>query len=351
MKPQYFIAILFATGMYWMYLLYAPFLMVITIASLLAVSTSNIQEYFERKLKSKMFAATLSSLLLAILFFAPLGYFLATMTIQLNQIESGTFVKVESFIREQVANPPAYLLFLKPYAVDALQELDVNSLTKIALYVTGKIGAFSAGFLKNAFLIVIFYFFAQFNGAAIANLLQRIVQMTVDESAMLIKELSAVMSVVFYSIIATAMFEGLLFGVAVSFMGYNGLLFGIMYGFASLVPVVGGVIMWLPFMIYEFSVGDPYNAFFIALYSIVVISVIADTFVKPLIIKEINKRVLKEDDTKMNELIIFFAIFAGLASFGFWGMILGPAITAFFLTILKLFEARTKECSNQLLSE
>ena len=101
--------------------------------------------------------------------------------------------------------------------------------------------------------------------------------------------------------------------------------------------------MWLPFMIYEFSIGDSSYAIFIAIYSIVVISVIADTFVKPLIIKEINMRLLKEDDTRMNELVIFFAIIAGLATFGFWGMILGPAITAFFLTILKLFEARTKE--------
>jgi predicted PurR-regulated permease PerM len=102
--------------------------------------------------------------------------------------------------------------------------------------------------------------------------------------------------------------------------------------------------MWLPFMIYEFSIGETSNAIFIVIYSIVVISIIADTFVKPLIIKEINNRMLKEDDTRINELIIFFAIIAGLATFGFWGMILGPAITAFFLTVLKLFEARTKEC-------
>lgn len=47
---------------------------------------------------------------------------------------------------------------------------------------------------------------------------------------------------------------------------------------------------------------------------------------------------------KLDELVIFFAIIAGLSTFGFWGMILGPAITAFFLTILNLFEARTKEC-------
>jgi len=92
------------------------------------------------------------------------------------------------------------------------------------------------------------------------------------------------------------------------------------------------------------GVGNSANAIFIVIYSIVVISIIADTFIKPLIIKEINTRLLKADDTKMNELVIFFAIIAGLATFGFWGMILGPAITAFFLTLLKLFEARSEEC-------
>jgi len=140
------------------------------------------------------------------------------------------------------------------------------------------------------------------------------------------------------------MFEGILFGAAISYMGYNGLLFGIMYGFASLIPVVGGILMWLPFMAYEFSVGNSVNAVFIALYSIVVISIVADTFIKPIIIREINQCLLNEGDTKMNELVIFFAIIAGLSTFGFWGMIVGPAITAFFFTILKLFEARSKEC-------
>ena len=99
-------------------------------------------------------------------------------------------------------------------------------------------------------------------------------------------------------------------------------------------------------MIYEFSIGESDDAIFIALYSVVVISIIADTFIKPIIIKEINHKLLNENATKMNELVIFFSIIAGLTTFGFWGMILGPAITAFFLTILKLFEARTKECDD-----
>jgi len=343
LKPQYFVAILFATALYWMYLLYTPFLFAITIASLLAVSTSNIQCYFEKLLKSKLLAAFASTFLLAILFFAPLGYFLTTLTIQLNSFEPEAFKKIIIFLKQTIQNPPEYLLFIKPYLKDFLTDFDIKTLSANILNITGSIGAVSAGFVKNAFLVIIFYFFAQYNSSSIAKFLKRIVQISVEESTTLIKELSSVMSVVFYSILATAMFEGALFGVVISYMGYNGLLFGIMYGFASLIPVVGGVLMWLPFMLFEFSIGNNSSAIFISVYSIVVISIIADTFIKPLIIKDINNRLLTDEDTKINELVIFFAIIAGLSSFGFWGMILGPAITAFFLTILKLFEARTNE--------
>jgi len=343
MKTKYLIAILFATSLYWMYFLYAPFLLVITIAALLAVSTSNIQKALEKLFSNKLFAALTSSFLLAIVFFVPLGYFLATLTMELNSLSPETLHKVEVYTKHFLVSPPDFLLFLKPYLSDLVSKLDMNTITSNALSIAGTIGTFSAGFLKNALLVIIFYFFAQYNGSVIVEFIKRVVQMTTEESTLLARELSDVMSVVFYSIIATAMFEGALFGVAISFMGYNGLLFGIMYSFSSLIPVIGGIIMWLPFMIYEFSLGNDASAIFIAIYSIVVVSIVADTFIKPLIIKEINKRLL-DDDTKMNELVIFFAIIAGLTTFGFWGMLLGPAITAFFLTILKLFEARTKEC-------
>ncbi len=330
-----------------MYLLYSPFILAMIIAALLAISTSTIQSFFYNITKSRLIAATISTILMAVLFFAPLSYFLTTFTLWLNTLDPDTFVKVDSYVREMIKNPPEYLLFAKPYAQEAIAGINLNNFTTNILFVTGKIGSFSAKFLKDAFLIVIFYFFAQYNGALIVEFMKRIVQMSITETSVLAKDLSSVMSVVFYSILTTAMFEGMLFGVAVSFMGYNGLLFGIMYGFASLVPVIGGVIMWLPFMIYEFTIGNSSNAIFIALYSIVVISIIADTFIKPLIIKKINDKLFKDAKTSIDELVIFFAIIAGLSTFGFWGMILGPAITAFFLTILKLFEARTKECEEK----
>lgn len=344
MKTRYFVAILFATSLYWMYLLYSPFLLSITIAALLTISTASIDTYFIKIFKSKLIAAFLSSFLLAALFFAPLGYFLTTLTILLNEIDQQSFNILITYITDFATNPPESLAFAKPYIMEQLKYLDFNNITSYIISITTTIGSFSASFLKNALLIIVFYFFAQYNGKKVVDFLKRVIHISIEESTQLVKELTSVMSVVFYSILVTAIFEGILFGLAVSYMGYNGLLFGIMYGFSSLIPVVGGVFMWLPFMLWEFSIGQTSSAIFIAIYSIVVISIIADTFIKPLIIKDINNRLLKADDTRINEIVIFFAIIAGLSTFGFWGMILGPAITAFFLTILKLFEARTAQC-------
>jgi len=343
LKSQYFIGLLFATSLYWMYLLYAPFLLAMTIAALLAISTSNIQNLFLKYLKNRFYASMASAFLLAVLFFVPLGYFLMTLSVELNNLDPQILVNIKQYILAKVENPPDYLAFAKPYIMENIEKLDIASFGERALSYTGTVGAFSVGFLKNSFLIIIFYFFVLYNGDHIFTFLRRVVQMSVEESSILIKELSSVMGVVFYSIIVNAMLQGILFGLAISYIGYNGVLFGVMYGFASLIPVIGGAVMWLPFMLFEFSLGNESNGIFIALYSIVMISIIADTFIKPFIIKEINKRLLKEDDARVDELVIFFAIIAGLATFGFWGMILGPAITALFLTLLKLFEARTQE--------
>jgi predicted PurR-regulated permease PerM len=55
-----------------------------------------------------------------------------------------------------------------------------------------------------------------------------------------------------------------------------------------------GAIMWLPISLYLYSTGDTKGAIIVALYSVIVISIIADTFIKPLIkinyYKEQDKR-------------------------------------------------------------
>jgi len=92
----------------------------------------------------------------------------------------------------------------------------------------------------------------------------------------------------------------------------------------------------LPLSLYSWSEMGSQIAILIATYSIVVISIIADTFVKPIIIKMIKEQMLYHH-TRINELVIFFSIVAGMSTYGFWGMILGPAITTFLFEATRIY--------------
>ena len=152
----------------------------------------------------------------------------------------------------------------------------------------------------------------------------------------MLQEISSTMEVVFYSIIVTAIFEGFLFGMIMSYFGFNGLLFGVIYGFASLIPIVGGIIVWVPVSLYTWTQIDSHTAIIIATYSVVMISVIADTIIKPMIIQVIQENFLKST-IQINSIVIFFSIIAGMSTYGFWGMILGPAVTSFLIAITKVY--------------
>lgn len=342
MKKEYFtLALLFIVS-YGIYVLYAPFWMSIVVASLLAISTHHIQMAFLNLTHSRFWASALSTLLLGILFFAPLGYFLFHISVMLQNLDPAIMHTMEIKLRMWVEHLPPSLSRVEAKIEAALAKFDPTALSQHIIAYASQMGSFAMSFLSGTLFILIFYFIANYYGRDIFEFFKRSAHFPQQESTLIIFEMRSAMSVVFYSILTTAVFEGALFGIAIGYMGYNGLLFGIMYGFASLIPVVGGVIMWLPFALFELSQGHSENALFITLYTIIVISIIADTLIKPVIIKIINQHLLKPQE-KINELIVFFAIIAGLATFGFWGMIIGPAITVLFLTLMKITETQTEE--------
>jgi predicted PurR-regulated permease PerM len=341
-KREHFTIVLLLAVSYGMYILYEPFWMSIIVASLLAISTHHIQMGFLHLTQSRFWASMLSTLVLSILFFAPLAYFLFHFSVFLQNLDPALLEKIDMNMRSWIAHLPPALSNIEAKIEVSLSRFDPSTFAQHSLDYATQIGGFAMSFLSRTVFILAFYFVALYYGKDIFEFFKRSAHFPQQESTLIIFEMRSSMSVVFYSILATAVFEGALFGLAVEYMGYNGLLFGIMFGFASLIPIIGGAIMWLPFTLFELSIGNTHNALFIALYTIVVISVIADTFVKPVIIKIINQKLIKPQD-KINELIIFFAIIAGLATFGFWGMIIGPAITVLFLTLLRITEATPME--------
>ncbi|MDR0762715.1 MAG: AI-2E family transporter [Campylobacteraceae bacterium] len=332
---RFFILAVFLLTLYGMFKLYSPFLLDITIASLLAVAMSSINIFIQKFVKFPFLSALLTTLTLLLLFFAPIGYAATTLTNSLIHIDYAFIEKAVTFLSSIELPLPQSLNFLE--LDEYFANLDKAAIAAKVVSYTTIVGKMSAGFLKDMVLIVIFFFFATYYGKNLSIYFQSVMPINQKETNAIFFEVANVMSVVFYSIILTAILEGVLFAFIGMAYGYNALMLGILYGFASLIPVIGGALVWLPLSLIELANGNTTSAIVIALYSFIGIGTV-DNFVKPLIIKYVNKMLLKTP-VYFNTLLIFFSIIAGLASFGFWGMILGPAITTFFISLLKLFRA------------
>jgi len=332
-KSNTFINILLLVVGYFMYITYQPFLVDIVVSILLAISLFNIEKFFYLKFKNKYISSTLITLLLASILFTPLFYFISGATDLIHSITPSSIQQVLDKAKSLLAYMPDIVANkLKDFISSGNIESIYNSIAKLLGTITAK----SAVFLKDMVLIIVFFFFANLYGKEILEFIKQISPLENDKAEILFKETQQVMGLVFYSTLVTAIFEGLLFGAFVQLYGFDGLFFTVMYAFASLIPVIGGAIMWVPMSLYLYANSHPKEAIEIAVYSIVVISIIADTFIKPLIIKYIKLEL--NNSIELSPLLIFFSIVAGLSTFGFWGVVLGPAVTSLFISILKFYK-------------
>ncbi|RXJ87959.1 AI-2E family transporter [Arcobacter sp. CECT 8985] len=337
MKPQHFLIAIGIAVLFFLIQLFNPFLKAIFVALLLTVATNTLDISLTNKLKSETLSSIIMTILLAVIFFVPVMYCIFSFANYLNQLDQQAIIKNYKEIENWIMNIPNKYDFIKQQLSLLLDKFDIAESIKDMLSIGAYLGKNSASFMMDMILILVFYFFFTLYGTNISHYVKDILPLKKEDANTLFYESTNVMSIVLYSILITAILEGMLFGFFISLYGYNGFLLGVLYGFASLVPVVGGLLMWLPLGIYEIIKGNLYDALVIISYSIIVISIIADTFIKPIIIKYINQRIVKTP-TKINELLIFFSIVAGLSTFGFWGMIIGPAMVTFFISIVQLLK-------------
>jgi len=337
LNAKYFLGMMLVFNIYWISILYGQFLLTILIASLFSIATSTVYNKLANATNSEAMGAFLSSIMLALIFFVPIGYFIYQGIMFVKAIDTTKIGLIIPSVQDIMAMVPSYFDFIRYDIEEFLISVNLPQFTKDAVKQILSFGGDSVIFFKDSVLIIIFYFFIQYYRNRLGRYFKRIIPLSTQDTISLFKEISVVMGTVFYSIVVTAAFEGALFAIITYYYDYNAILFGILYGFSSLIPVVGGMLMWLPLLVYEFSLGNYGNGIIIMVYSVVVIAFFADTIIKPMIIRYINIKVM-DSRIYVNELLIFFSMIAGISSFGFWGIILGPAIITLFLSLIKLYE-------------
>jgi predicted PurR-regulated permease PerM len=94
----------------------------------------------------------------------------------------------------------------------------------------------------------------------------------------------------------------------------------------AFVPALGAASVVLATAVMLFFTGHSGAAAFLALWGILVVGLI-DNLVKPLLMK---------GRVEIHGALIFFALLGGLATFGPVGLVAGPLILSFFLTIVRI---------------
>ncbi|EAH7209013.1 TPA: AI-2E family transporter [Campylobacter jejuni] len=317
--------------------LFKGFLLVIIIASLMAVATSNINAKFLNLTKGhKFLASILTTACMVLLFFAPFVYAMIELAKALKNFDINLVTQTLDYVKNYQFALPESFNFLEPKIKEFLASIDLNSISKQILSYASSFTKSGAKFLIDMVLICVFYFFANLYGTELVIYLKSIIPIDKKELDDVLSEVGNVMAVVLYSMVIVAIFQGALFGLITIFYGYDGILMGVIFAVSSLIPAIGGALIYVPVSLYEFASNNLNSALVIFIYSVIVISFIADTLIKPLIIKWINKKLVKTP-TKINELLIFLAMIAGISTFGFWGIILGPAILTFFVSTLRMY--------------
>ncbi len=104
-------------------------------------------------------------------------------------------------------------------------------------------------------------------------------------------------------------------------------LWAILTGFASIIPLVGTAIIWLPITLFLLADNYVWQGLFVGIYCIVVLSNI-DNLVRMVVSKRVGD---------VHPVITVLGVIIGLKFFGLPGLVFGPLLISYFIILLKLY--------------
>ncbi len=143
-----------------------------------------------------------------------------------------------------------------------------------------------------------------------------------------------------YGIVSVGVAQGFLTGIALAIAGLqSALLLGLCAAFASIVPVAGAALVWVPAGVYMIFTGATWKGIFVLVWGVAVVSTI-DSIIRPWVVG---------GKVQLHPLVLVFSILGGVQAFGFLGLFLGPVIASVLSVLFGMIrdEARVNDGSPQ----
>ena len=166
-------------------------------------------------------------------------------------------------------------------------------------------------------LVVVFFLFR--DGRRWIQQAEEIVPLSPGRAKKLFSNISDTIVANVYGIVSVGLAQGVLTGIALAIAGLqSALLLGLCAAFASIIPVVGAALVWVPAGLYLIFTGASWKGVFVLVWGLAVVST-ADNIIRPWVIS---------GKVELHPLVLLFSILGGVEAFGFLGLFLGPVVAS-----------------------
>ncbi len=178
-------------------------------------------------------------------------------------------------------------------------------------------------------LMLYVLFFVLRDGETIGTRLLQAIPLGDEKEKLLFSRFTSLVRALFKGNFIVAFVQGFIGTILFFVVGIKAaILWGVVMGVFALIPAIGPAIIWLPAGVLLLLGGDTWQGIVVLGVGVSIISLI-DNVLRPLLVAR---------GTAMSDVLILLSIFGGLSLFGIAGIIIGPVITAFFLSMWQLFE-------------
>ena len=183
-------------------------------------------------------------------------------------------------------------------------------------------------FVFHFFLMLYTMFFLLMDGRSILRALLNHLPLNDDDREQMTSRFMSVTRATVKGTIIIGIIQGGLAGLAFRVVGIPDALFwSLVMVVLSILPAIGGALVWVPACIILAATGEVMKAVLLAAFCALIVGSV-DNLLRPRLVGR---------DTKMHDLVILFSTLGGILAFGPVGFIIGPILAGLFVTSWEIF--------------
>ncbi|MEK6892654.1 MAG: AI-2E family transporter [Nanoarchaeota archaeon] len=296
---------------------------------ILAYIFTPVYKKVNKTITNKSLAAAIISILILAIIFIPLWFIMPLIVEQIFELFA-YYQTIDTSLLVRSILPPTSEKFLSQIT------LTLNNLVNtITLYVSKSMFDFILNvpsLLVHVFIIAFVFFYSLRDSDKLKEFVKSISPLSESNEKILVKQFKDMTDAIIYGQVIVGIVQGICAGIGFALFGIqNSLILTLLAILFSIIPFVGPSIIWGPVNIYLFASGKIGLGIAYLMYNVLIVSIIDNIIRSHLISKKTN----------ISPAVVIVGMIGGVYLFNIIGLILGPLILAYLITLLESFRDKT----------